>query len=117
MSNIQKQLEAISTSIYISTLDEPNQNALEQLPIYLNQLNTIKNTLESIPEASIDTSQIDMYRGLLTVTRFLDYIGLKISTLAQTSDAFERYDILNSIFVTNTLVDIIISNLSVALPY
>lgn len=116
LSNIQRQLEAISRNIYTNTSVESNKNALEQLAIYSNQLNTVKNTLESIPEESIDMSQIDTYRGLLTVERFLDYMELKLSTLAQTNDTFERYDLLNSIFVTNTLVDIIISNINIPLP-
>lgn len=113
LSNIQTQLETISKNLYVSTSANANENSLKQLAIYSNQLNTIKNELESISETSLNQSQVDVYLGLLTVVRFLDYIALKISTLAQTSDQFEKYDILNTIVVTNILVDILLSNINI----
>lgn len=113
LSNIQKQLETISKNLYVSTSENTNENSLKQLTIYSNQLNKIKNELESISETSLNQSQIDVYRALLSVERFLDYIALKTATLAQTNDQFEKYDILNTIVVTNTLVDIMLSNINI----
>lgn len=113
LSNIQKQLETISKNLYVSTSANANENSLKQLAIYSNQLNTIKNELESISETSLNQAQFDAYRALLSIVRFLDYIALKISTFAQTNDQFEKYDILNTIVITNTLVDIMLSNITI----
>ena len=119
LSNIQKQLETISRNLYVSTSDNNNNNnnndddSLKRLAIYSDQLSTIIKELESIPGSSLDKSQVDIHRALLTATRFLDYIALKISSLAQTNDQFERYDILNTIGVTNTLVEIMLANITV----
>lgn len=109
--NIQKQLGSIVKTVYLS---EPgsasNQDSLKQLNIFSTQIKNIQDTLNQISPSTLDTQQNDRLRYLLTISRFLDYISLKASTLASTSDQFERYDLLNSIFLTNYLLDVIIAN-------
>lgn len=111
LTNIERQLKSIVKTIYLNEPDNTsNENLLKQLNVFSDQIKNIQGTLDQISPSELDTQQNDTLRYLLTITRFLDYIELKTSALASTSDKFERYDLLNSILLTNYLVNAIISN-------
>lgn len=110
LTNIQKQLKALVKNIYLSEPDSTyNKDVLKQINVFANQNKDIRKTLEQISPSELNTKQSDKLRYLLNITSFLDYIETKMSALASTSDKLERYDLLNSIFLTNYLLDVIIS--------
>ena len=110
LTNIQKQLKSLVKDVYLSEPDSTyNKDFLKQLNVFSTQTKDIREPLEQISPSEVNTKQSDKLRYLLTITSFLNYIEIKMSALASTSDEFERYDLLQSIFLTNYLLDVIIA--------
>ena len=106
LTNIQKQLQSIAKNSYINlSNNEPNDSHIKQLEIYSRQLDETLSNLHAASTLDNTEAQNATISSLINVSYYLQYIQNRIGQFSSSTDPSEQFDILNTIFIANSLVD------------
>ncbi|MHC1747276.1 MAG: hypothetical protein AB9856_02665 [Cellulosilyticaceae bacterium] len=112
LSSIQKQLNGIAKSIFINDVNETSNSTIpNQLNFFNNQLKEIKkNISEALTELkSLTIPQSNILHAMLTIDSYLEIIINEIQYLLKESDPSIQYDLYNTIFFINSLINQLLS--------
>ena len=112
LSSIQKQLNGIAKSIFINNVNETSNSTIpNQLNFFNNQLKEIKkNISEALTELkSLTIPQSNILHAMLTIDSYLEIIINEIQYLLKESDPSIQYDLYNTIFFINSLINQLLS--------
>lgn len=111
LKDVQKQLQAIAKNAYINEPATTSSDISEkQLSAYLLKSKDIRSQIAKANDfGSINSAQATKLQALFTVSSYLDYINNKTHAFLVAKDRSEKYELLNSIFIANSLIDQIFS--------